>query len=162
MNKHQIKELVERSQNVVSHVHQIGILWCIEKFIIYNKLEQFYETKDIDENSLLHVLIRDYDPNNNDDLVRINKIIDSNINSLLLYNLNNKTPIDMIKDNNLMNMFIKKNYLDLQICKREIKQLHYDIALINNQMNDLKNDIFSVYFKILVRFAVYYLFTKIW
>ena len=41
-------------------------------------------------------------------------------------------------------------------------QLHYDIALINNQMNDLKNDIFSVYFKILVSFAVYYLFTKIW
>ena len=134
----------------------------IAKFIIDNKLEQFYETKDSDENSLLHVLIRDYDPNNNDELVRINKIIDSNINSLLLYNLNNKTPIDMIKDNNLMNMFIKKNYLDLQICKREIKQLHYDIALINNQMNDLKNDIFSVYFKILVSFAVYYLFTKIW
>ena len=133
----------------------------IAKFIIDNKLEQFYETKDNDGNSLLHILIRDYDRNNNDDLLRINKVIDSKINSLFIPNLNNKTPIDMISDDSLKNMFIKKNYSEIQICKEEIKNLIYDNAKINNELNNVKNSILSVYFKILFGFAVYYLFTKI-
>lgn len=74
------------------------------RFIVDEKIEKYYSKKDYLNNTLLHYLVNDSDYD------RINKIMGSNTLNLSFLDENDegKTPLDLIKDIRISNLFIKE------------------------------------------------------
>ena len=74
------------------------------RFIVDEKIEKYYSKKDYLNNTLLHYLVND------NDYDRINKIMGSNTLNLSFLDENDegKTPLDLIKDIRISNLFIKE------------------------------------------------------
>jgi len=77
---------------------------AVIRFIVDEKIEKYYSKKDYLNNTLLHYLVND------NDYDRINKIMGSNTLNLSFLDENDegKTPLDLIKDIRISNLFIKE------------------------------------------------------
>jgi hypothetical protein len=119
--------------NDISMPSEIAVI----RFIVDEKIEKYYSKKDYLNNTLLHYLVND------SDYERINKIMGCNTLNLSFLDENDegKTPLDLIKDIRISNLFIKeliKNNTDNfnKIGKLEIKykDLESEIVNINTYM----------------------------
>ena len=119
--------------NDISMPSEIAVI----RFIVDEKIEKYYSKKDYINNTLLHYLVND------SDYERINKIMGCNTLNLSFLDENDegKTPLDLIKDIRISNLFIKeliKNNTDNfnKIGKLEIKykDLESEIVNINTYM----------------------------
>ena len=97
-------------------------------FIVDEEIEKYYNQKDYLGNTILHYLV------NSNDIKRIIKIIDKCNLSPLEKNNDNFTPIDLINDFQVSNIFIK------ELLKKNIE--------IDELFNDLKIDIKNIQFAV--------------
>ena len=118
--------------NDISMPSEIAVI----RFIVDEKIEKYYSKKDYLNNTLLHYLVND------SDYERINKIMGCNTLNLSFLDENDegKTPLDLIKDIRISNLFIKeliKNNTDNfnKIGKLEIKYKDLESEIVNMNTN---------------------------
>jgi hypothetical protein len=104
------------------------------QFILDQNISDFFYQKDYLGNNVFHYLII------NNDFDRISKYYDK-LNSLLNdKNNENKTPIDVIKDIQISNFFLKKSMLDIDKLNIKLNEINYSNELLDIKFNDTRND----------------------
>ena len=104
------------------------------RFIVDEKIEKYYSKKDYLNNTLLHYLVND------NDYDRINKIMGSNTLNLSFLDENDegKTPLDLIKDIRISNLFIKELIQTNNDNFNKIGSLEMKYNELASDFNDIK------------------------
>ena len=108
----------------------------VVNFIIDENIEDYFYRKDYEGNTLLHSLIL------NNDYLRIKKNFNKLKKLINVKNNNNETPIEIINDNRISNLFLNQLIIDNNNLKK-------DILLLNNFSKDqyiLNYIVYSVFF----------------
>lgn len=114
------KEITKEStfDRVQSSIENTDI--SVARFIVNEKLTQYYTNLDSDGNNILHLLMKS---NNQEDIKLVEQIIDFDSSMLMSENLFGKTPFDLIVSNQMSGMIIRKLYDSIIDNNNEIYQI---------------------------------------
>lgn len=119
------------------------------RFIVDEKIEKYYSKKDYLNNTLLHYLVND------NDYDRINKIMGSNTLNLSFLDENDegKTPLDLIKDIRISNLFIKELIQNNSDNFNKIGTLEIKYNELKSEVVNMKVDIIFTRFMEVIIFS---------
>ena len=122
---------------------------AVIRFIVDEKIEKYYSKKDYLNNTLLHYLVND------NDYDRINKIMGSNTLNLSFLDENDegKTPLDLIKDIRISNLFIKELIQSNTDNFNKIGSLELKHDNLKSEVINLKVDVLLTRFLELIIFS---------
>ena len=126
----------------------------VSRFIVKEKLTQYYTNLDMDGNNILHLLIKSNYP---DDIKLVEEIIDFDSSMLMSENLYGKTPFDLIVSNEMYGMIIRKLYDSIFDNTNEIYQLKENQNKIVSNIEGIGMSI-NIF---LVLFSLFYVFSYI-
>lgn len=122
IEKNNVDEILEETkdtQNVMPS--EIAVI----NFIIDENIDEYFYRKDYDGNNILHSLIA------NNDYTRIKKHFNKLKKLISEKNNNDQTPIEIISDNNITNLFLNNMMIEINSLKKEN-------LILNNWINDLR------------------------